>query len=57
MLKLALACFVVSLASGFLGFSGMLSATARIGRILFFVALAIFVVSIALALFAGNLLL
>lgn len=57
MLKLALIFFVVSLLSGFFGFSGVSHASAHFARILFFIALAIFMISIALALFAGSLVL
>ncbi len=57
MLKLALIFFVVSLISGFFGFSGVSHASACLARILFFIALAIFVISIALALYAGSLVL
>lgn len=57
MLKLALVFFVISLVSGFFGFSGVSNATAGLARILFFVALAVFVISIALALYAGSLIL
>ena len=57
MLKLALVFFVISLVSGFFGFSGASHASARLARILFFIALAIFVISIALALFVGSLVL
>ena len=57
MLKLALLCFAVSLFSGFFGFSGLLGTTARLARILFFAALALFVISIALALIMGRIIL
>ena len=57
MLKLALVFFVVSLLAGFFGFSGVSRATAGIAKVLFFVAAAIFVICIALALFAGSLIL
>jgi len=57
MLKLAIIFFVVSLLSGFFGFSGLSHASARFARILFFIALAVFLISIALALCAGSLIL
>ena len=57
MLKLALIFFVISLVSGFFGFSGTSHAAAHLARILFFIALVVFVISIALALFAGSLVL
>lgn len=57
MLKLALLFFVVSLVAGVFGFSGVSSATAGVAKVLFFIAVAIFVIFIALALFAGSLIL
>ena len=54
MLKLALVFFVVSLISGVFGFSGVASATAGVARVLFFIALTVFVVTVALALFVGG---
>ncbi len=56
-LKLALLFFVVSLVAGVFGFSGVSSATAGVAKVLFFIAVAIFVIFIALALFAGSLIL
>jgi uncharacterized membrane protein YtjA (UPF0391 family) len=56
-LKLALIFFVVSLIAGVFGFSGLSSATAGVAKILFFIAVAIFVICIAAALFAGSLIL
>ena len=57
MLKLALIFFVISLVAGFFGFSVVSSSTAGIAKILFFIALVIFVIFIAIALFAGSLVL
>ncbi len=44
MLKWALIFFVVSLVAGFLGFSGVSAATATIARVLFGIALVIFLI-------------
>lgn len=57
MVQLAFVFFVASLISGFFGFSGVSGATTRFARISFFSSVAVFVVSIALALFAGSLVL
>jgi uncharacterized membrane protein YtjA (UPF0391 family) len=50
MLKWALIFFVISIVAGALGFSGISSAAGGLARILFFVALAIFVVCLILGL-------
>ncbi|WP_158810734.1 DUF1328 domain-containing protein [Beijerinckia sp. L45] len=50
MLKWALIFFVISVIAGGLGFSGISSAASGIARILFFVALAIFLVFLVLGL-------
>ncbi len=55
MLKIALTFFLVSLISGVFGFSGVSNTSAGVARVLFFVALVVFVITIALALFAGGL--
>ena len=52
MLKAALVFFIISLVSGFLGFSGISAATAGIARILFFIAIAIFL--LVLGFMAGS---
>ena len=57
MLKLALIFFVISLVAGLFGFSGISAATAGVAKILFYIAIAIFLVFLAIALFAGNLVL
>ena len=54
MLKLALLFFVVSLIAGFFGFSGVSAATAGIAKILFFIAVAIFVALLITALVTGS---
>jgi uncharacterized membrane protein YtjA (UPF0391 family) len=44
MLKWALIFFVISLVAGFFGFSGVSAAAAGIAKILFFIAVALFVI-------------
>jgi uncharacterized membrane protein YtjA (UPF0391 family) len=50
MLKWALVFFVISVIAGALGFTGISSAAGGLARILFFIALAIFVVFLVLGL-------
>jgi uncharacterized membrane protein YtjA (UPF0391 family) len=57
MLKWALIFFVISIVAGFFGFSGVSAATGGIAKILFFIAIAVFLVFLALALFAGQMVL
>ncbi len=57
MLKLALAFFLVALAAGVFSFSGGPAAPRRAARVLFLVALGVFVGSIALALTTDDLVL
>lgn len=57
MLKWALIFFVISIVAGFFGFSGLSAAASGVAKILFFIAVAVFLVFLALALFAGNLVL
>ena len=54
MLRWALIFFVISLITGGLGFTGVSAATASIARILFFIAVAIFLIFLALAIMAGE---
>jgi uncharacterized membrane protein YtjA (UPF0391 family) len=54
MLRLALFFFVVSLIAAVFGFTGISVATAEIARLLFFVAVAIFVVLLIAGLMAGS---
>jgi uncharacterized membrane protein YtjA (UPF0391 family) len=54
MLKWALIFFVISLIAGGLGFTGISAATSGISRILFFIAIAIFLIFLVLALVAGE---
>jgi uncharacterized membrane protein YtjA (UPF0391 family) len=55
MLKWALIFFLVSLVAGFFGFTNVAAGARTIARILFFIAIAIFVVLLVLALTAGSL--
>lgn len=54
MLKWALIFFVVSLVAGALGFTGISSAARGISRILFLIAITIFVIFLILAFIAGE---
>jgi len=54
MLKWALIFLVVGLALGMLGFGGIGGAFVGIAKILFFVAIALFIIFALLALFAGK---
>ncbi|HTE37080.1 MAG TPA: DUF1328 domain-containing protein [Reyranella sp.] len=55
MLKWALIFFLISLVAGFFGFTNVAAGTRTIAKILFFVAIAIFLVLLVLALTAGSL--
>jgi uncharacterized membrane protein YtjA (UPF0391 family) len=55
MLKLAIFFFVLSLVLGALGFSGAASKTRGIAKILFFIALAIFLVILIFGVMLGML--
>ncbi len=54
MLKWALIFLVVSIIAGALGFTGIASGAARIAKWLFFIAIAIFLILVVLALLAGE---
>lgn len=54
MLKWAIIFFIVSVVAGLLGFSGISAASAGIAKVLFFVALAIFLLFLVLAFMAGS---
>lgn len=54
MLKWALIFLVVGLALGALGFGGIGGAFVGVAKILFFIALALFIIFALLALFAGK---
>ncbi len=51
---MAIIFLVVSLIAGFFGFSGVSAATVGIAKILFFIAIAIFVVFLLLTIFAAK---
>lgn len=55
MLKLAIFFFVVSLIAGFLGFTGVASGARSIAKILFFIALTVFIIVVVLGIFLGTL--
>jgi uncharacterized membrane protein YtjA (UPF0391 family) len=55
MLKLALIFFVVSLIAGFFGFTGVASGARSVAKVLFFIALAIFLIVLVFGVFLGVL--
>lgn len=55
MLKWALIFFVISLVAGFLGFTGVASTTRTVAKVLFFIALAIFLIVLIFGVFLGML--
>ena len=55
MLKLAIVFFVISLIAGFLGFTGVASTTRTIAKVLFFIALAIFLIILVFGVMLGML--
>ena len=55
MLEAAIFFFVISVVAGVLGFSNVAAGARRIARIFFFIALAIFIVLVALAVALGKL--
>lgn len=54
MLKLAIICLVAGLVLGALGFGGIGGAFVGIAKILFFIAIALFVIFLVLGLVAGK---
>ena len=54
MLKWALIFFVISVIAGVLGFSGIAAGAATVAKWLFFIALSIFVIFLAVALIVGE---
>lgn len=54
MLKWALIFFVISVIAGVFGFSGIASGAGQIAKILFFIAIAIFVIFLVMGLVAGE---
>ncbi len=57
MLKWALIFFLVSIVAGVFGFTNIAAGAATISRILFFIAIVVFVVFLVLAITAGSLVL
>jgi uncharacterized membrane protein YtjA (UPF0391 family) len=54
MLRLALFFLIVSIVAAIFGFGGVAAATADIARILFFIAIVVFVVLLVAGLMAGS---
>ncbi|MGK2941048.1 MAG: DUF1328 domain-containing protein [Immundisolibacter sp.] len=55
MIKWAIIFFIVSLVAGFFGFSGVAAGSKSIAKVLFFIALAIFLVVLVFGVFLGTL--
>ncbi len=55
MLKWALLFFIVSLVAGFFGFTGVASGAKSIAKVLFVIAIAIFLVVLVFGVFLGTL--
>ncbi len=55
MLKWALVFFVISVIAGYFGFTGVASTTRTIAKILFFIALAIFLIVLIFGVMLGML--
>jgi len=55
MLKWAVIFFLISLAAGFFGFRGVESGSQKIAKVLFFIAIAIFLVVLVFGVFLGTL--
>ena len=55
MLKWALIFFIISVIAGLLGFTGVASTTRTIAKVLFFIALAIFLVVLVFGVMLGML--
>lgn len=54
MLKWALVFFVISLIAGLFGFTGVASGAAAIAKILFYIAIALFLLFLVLGVFAAK---
>lgn len=54
MLRWALFFFVISIVAGIFGFTGISVAAAGVARILFYIAIAVFLIFLVIALAAGN---
>ena len=55
MLELAILFFVISLIAGFFGFTGVASGAKSVAKLLFFIALAIFLIVLIFGVFLGTL--
>jgi len=55
MLKWALIFFVVSLIAGFFGFTGVASGAKTIAKVLFFIAIVVFLIVLVFGVFLGKL--
>jgi uncharacterized membrane protein YtjA (UPF0391 family) len=55
MLKWAIIFFVISLIAGYFGFTGVASTTRTIAKVLFFIALAIFLIVLVFGVMLGML--
>ena len=55
MLKWALLFFVISVVAGFFGFTGVASGARRVAKVLFFIALAIFLIVLIFGVMLGTL--
>jgi uncharacterized membrane protein YtjA (UPF0391 family) len=55
MLKWAIIFFLVSVVAGFFGFTGVASTTRTIAKVLFFIALAIFIIVLVFGVWLGTL--
>jgi len=54
MLKWAIIFFIVSLIAGFFGFTGVASGARSVAKVLFFIAVAVFLVVLILGVFMGS---
>ena len=55
MLKWAILFFFISLVAGYFGFTGVASTTRTIAKVLFFIAIAIFLIVLIFGVFLGTL--
>lgn len=55
MLKWALIFFVISLVAGYFGFTGVASTTRTVAKVLFFIALAVFLIVLVFGVMLGML--
>ena len=55
MLKWALIFFIISLVAGFFGFTGVASGAKSVAKVLFFIAIVIFLIVLIFGVFLGTL--